>query len=173
LAALSTIVLPLPEEGVLLAAGYAVRIGRATLAGCIGVTLLAVLLGDVSGYLMGRMLLGPVLRTKLGQRVLPEEGRRWAERLVEDPGARAVIVARFLVGLRGLVYFAVGASRYPFVRFLAVDAAAGLVEVGALVTLGFAFGVLRARVGAAVDLAVAAVLLLMLFAPLLVRRRVF
>jgi membrane protein DedA with SNARE-associated domain len=171
LATLSTVFVPIPEEATLMGAGYAARLGRVTLVGAAAAGWLACVVGDAFSYFVGRVLLARMLRTRLGQRLLPAPRRLWAERLVAGNGARAVVVARFLVGLRGFVYFAVGASRYPFGRFLAVDAAAGVAEVGGLVAIGYAFGELHARVGRAVDLAAAAVLALALFAPLLVRRR--
>jgi membrane protein DedA with SNARE-associated domain len=174
LATLSTVVVPLPEEATLLAAGYAARLGSVTLAGAAAAGLLAVLLGDALSYVVGRTLLARLLRTRLGQRLLPQRWRAWGEEFVAGHAARAVVVARFLVGLRGFVYFAVGASRYPFARFLFVDALAGVVEVGALVGVGYAFGELRGRAGAAsaADLAVAGLLVLALFGPLLVRHLV-
>ena len=171
LGTLSTIFLPIPEEAALLSAGYAARVGRVTLAGSAVAGWVAVILGDTLSYFVGRLLLSRILRTRVGRRVLPEERRAWAEGLVVGHGARAVIVARFLVGLRGFVYFAVGASRYPFGRFFAVDALAGLVEVGGLVAIGFAFGEMHARVGLAVDLVAAVVLAATLFGPVLVRKR--
>ncbi len=171
LATLSTVFVPVPEEATLLAAGYAARLGSVSLAGAVAAAWLAVMLGDALSYVVGRVLLSRLLRTRLGQRLLPEPRRAWAERLVSRNAARAIVVARFLVGLRGLLYFAVGASRYPFGRFLAVNAAAGTLEVGGLVAIGFAFGELRERAGIAVDLAAAALLAVALFAPLLVRAR--
>ena len=171
LATLSTVAVPLPEEATLLGAGFAARIGSVTLPGAVAAGLLAVLVGDVSSYVVGRVLLVRLLRTRLGQRLLPERWRKWGEGLVAGHAARAVVVARFLVGLRGFVYFAVGASRYPFAKFLLVDGLAGVVEVGALVGLGYAFGELRGRPGAAtaIDLAIAVLLAITLFGPLIVR----
>jgi membrane-associated protein len=160
----------LPEEATLLAAGYAARLGQVTLAGAIAAGLLAVLIGDCTSYFVGRLLLPRLLRTRLGRWLLPERWRVWGETLVEGHAARAIVLGRFLVGLRGFVYFAVGASRYPFARFLAVDTAVGAVEVGGIVTLGFAFGEARARVGSEVDLAVAALLVATFFGPALARR---
>ena len=169
LATLSTVFLPLPEEATLLSAGYAARLGQVTLAGAIVAGLLAVLLGDIFSYFVGRLLLTRLLRTRLGRWLVPDRWRSWGEALVAGHGGRAIVIGRFLVGLRGFVYFAVGASRYPFARFLAVDVAAGIVEVGGLVALGFAFGELRSRVGREIDLAVAALLVVTFFGPLLVR----
>jgi membrane-associated protein len=169
LATLSTVVLPVPEEVTLLAAGYAVRLGSASFAGGLLATWLAVMIGDTSAYLVGRELLGRALRTRWGRALLPEARRVWAERLVTEHGVRAIVIGRFFVGLRGFIYFAVGASRLPFGRFLAVDAVAALVEVGGLVAAGFGLGELRGRVGTGIDLAVAGLLMLALFGPVVVR----
>jgi membrane protein DedA with SNARE-associated domain len=171
LATLSTAVFPIPEEATLLAAGYAARLGRVTLVGAAAAGLLACLVGDVASYWTGRLLLARILRTRLGTRLLPERWREWGEQLVHRSSGRAIVLARFLVGLRGFVYFAVGASHVPFARFVVIDALAGVVEVGALVAVGFAFGVLRDRVavGHAIDLTVAGVLLLTFAMPVLVR----
>jgi membrane-associated protein len=171
LATLSTMVLPVPEEATLLAAGYAVRLGRAPLLAGALAAWLAVMIGDTTSYFVGRELLARALRTRVGRALLPEARRVWAERLVAEHGARAIVLARFFVGLRGFIYFAVGASRFSFARFLAVNAAVGVVEVGALVAVGFGFGELRARAGTWIDLAAAAVLLAALFGPLLIRLR--
>jgi undecaprenyl-diphosphatase len=170
LATLSTGFLPVPEEATLLGGGFAVRLGRASLAEGIGAAWLAVMLGDALAYFIGRELLGRALRTRWGARVFPEARRAWAERLVAEHGVRAIVVARFLVGLRGFVYFAVGSSRYPVGRFLLANGAAAAVEVSALVSLGFAFGAMHARVGVWLDLVAAAVLLIALFGPLFARR---
>jgi membrane protein DedA with SNARE-associated domain len=170
LATLSTVFLPIPEEATLLGAGYAARLGQAALAGCVAAGWLAVTIGDAFSYLVGRVFLARLLRSRVGRKLLPEERREWGERFVAEHGVRAIVLARFLVGLRGFVYFAVGAARVPFGRFLAVDAAAGVVEVGGLVLLGFAFGELRASFGRVVDLGAAAVLAAALFGPLIVRR---
>jgi membrane protein DedA with SNARE-associated domain len=171
IATLSTLVLPVPEEATLLAAGYAVRLGRASFAGGLSAAWLAVMIGDASAYFVGRELLGRALRTRWGRALLPDARRAWAERLVAEHGFRAIVLGRFFVGLRGFIYFAVGASRLPLGRFLAVDAAAALVEVGGLLAVGFGLGDLRARVGSGIDLAVAGVLLLALLGPVIVRLR--
>jgi undecaprenyl-diphosphatase len=172
---LSTCVVPLPEESTLLAAGYAARLGRVSFAGAVAAAWAAVMVGDTLGYAIGRFFLGALVRTRVGARVFPERWRRWGEGLVERHGERAVFLARFLVGLRGFVYFAVGAAKLSFPRFLGVNAAAALIDVGVLVALGFACGELRERyegLGRAVDLGVAALILLTLLGPTLTRMRI-
>lgn len=170
LATLSTVVLPLPEEAALMGAGYAARIGTANLAGAVAATFLAVFGGDVMSYWFGRSLVRRVAMTRLGSRVVPPRWMRWAESFVAEHGGRTVVIARFLVGVRGFLYYALGASAYPFGRFLVINAAAGLVEVTALVVFGFALGAARTSLGVAADLVAAALLALALFAPTLVRR---
>jgi membrane protein DedA with SNARE-associated domain len=185
LATLSTCVVPLPEESALLAAGYAARIGSVHLGGAVLAAWAAVMVGDTLGYAIGRFFLASLLHTRAGRRILPDAWRIWAEQFAARHGDRAVFLARFLVGVRGFVYFAIGAARHSFLRFLAVNAAAAVVEVGALVALGFALGELRevhgpwegggsiANLGSAaraVDVAVAIVLVLTLFGPALVKK---
>jgi membrane-associated protein len=177
LGTVGTLVVPVPEEVVLLGAGYAASVGRAPVVACIAAGWLAVLIGDSVGYALGRKLLAPMLRTRIGRWILPEPRRMWAERAVHGRGARAIVLARFLVGVRGFLYLAVGASRYPFGRFLLVDALAAAAHVSGLIGMGYAFADLQSRADGGAHLAVAAdlvavvVLVLTLFAPTLVKAR--
>jgi len=170
LATLSTVALPLPEEAALMGAGYAARVGTANLAGAVLATMLAVFGGDVMAYWFGRGLVRRAANSRLGSRIVPERWMRWAEAFVAEHGGRAIIVARFLVGLRGFLYYALGAAEYPFGRFLLINAAANLVEVTGLVVAGYALGAARTNLGVAADLVAAAVLIAALFAPTIVRR---
>ena len=123
--ALSTAFVPVPEEAPLLAGpGYAApACGQVDLLGAILAGLAGVLVGDALSYLFGRFFLAEILRTKLGKKVFPDPWRKWAEDLLEANGAKAVVVARFLIGLRGIVYFVLGATRFGFARFMVIDSA--------------------------------------------------
>ncbi len=81
-----------------------------------------------------------LLRTRIGSRVVSPELREWAEELVQRHGFRAILLGRFLVALRGPVYLAIGASKYPALRFTLINSAVGTVEVALLVWLGYVFG---------------------------------
>jgi membrane protein DedA with SNARE-associated domain len=158
-AVVSTTVLPVPEEAALLATGYAARLNGVPLPVAALAAWAAVVVGDVVGYLAGRYLMGFLGRTRVGLRVVPEPRRAAGARLVADYGPWAIVLARCLVGVRGVVYLAIGAARYPGGRFLAIDAGAALVEVGAVVAVGFGAGALRSRASSgtlalAVDVAV-------------------
>jgi membrane protein DedA with SNARE-associated domain len=139
-AVLSTLVLPLPEELALLGAGWWAQSGALPLWAAWLSAWLAIVIGDTASYLLGRGFLPRLLRTRLGSRIVSPDLRRWGEDLVRRRGARAILLARFLVGLRGPVYLAIGASKYPLLRFQLINGAIGLVEVATLVWLGYRFG---------------------------------
>lgn len=171
LAVLGTILFPVPEEAALLGAGYAARVKSLNVVACGVAGWAAVIVGDMMMYAIGRHLLARVLTTRIGRRVLPDDARAWAMRFVASRGAYATIVARFLVGLRGYVHVAIGASQYPFVRYVLFDMAAGAVEVGLLVGIGYAFRSTHGRVATLVDLVVAAILIVTFLVPVLLRKR--
>ena len=137
---LSTLFLPLPEELALLGAGYVARQGAATLLGAYLCALGAVLAGDTLTFFLGRGLLPTFLRTRLGKKVIKPSVRKWAENLVQRHELRAILLGRFLVALRGPVYLAIGAAKLPAWKFVAVNSAVAVVEVGIIVALGYAFG---------------------------------
>jgi membrane protein DedA with SNARE-associated domain len=139
-AVLSTLVVPVPEEVTLLGAGFWAQTGALPLWAAWLSAWLAIVAGDTASYLLGRGFLPPLLRTRFGKRVVSPDLRRWAEELVRRHGFRAILVGRFLVGLRGPVYLAIGASKYPVLRFELINGAVGLVEVALLVGLGYRFG---------------------------------
>jgi membrane-associated protein len=95
-----------------------------------------VIAGDVFLYAFGhRVGHGAVTHPRLARRFPPERLAR-ARRFFDRWGTAAIVVARFVLGVRAAVYFTAGTLRMPFARFLAVDALASLVHVPALVLLG-------------------------------------
>lgn len=175
-AVLSTLVLPLPEELTLLGAGWWAQAGALPLWAAWLSAWLAIVVGDTASYLIGRGFLPGLLRTRLGRRIVSPDLRNWAEDLVRRHGFRAILIGRFLVGLRGPVYLAIGAAKYPLLRFELINGAVGMVEVALLVGLGYRFGqsanlAHEVRwIEVAVAIALAAVLVLPVLLPRLVRK---
>ncbi|TMA25779.1 MAG: DedA family protein [Deltaproteobacteria bacterium] len=173
LAVLSTLVLPLPEELTLLGAGWLAHSGALPLWAAWLASWSAVMAGDTTTYLIGRSFLPALLRTRLGQRVVSPELRDWGESLVKQHGYRAILLGRFLVALRGPVYLAIGASKYPALRFILINGAVGTIEIALLVGLGYLFG-RSTRLAHEVrwlEIAVAATMAAILIAPPLFKRR--
>jgi membrane protein DedA with SNARE-associated domain len=136
----STLVLPLPEEVALLYAGWTAHSGSISLPGAFIASFSAVMIGDTLSYFVGRAFLPRLLASRFGRRLVSPALRRWAEDLVQRHGFRTVLLGRFLVALRGPVYLAVGAARYPALRFLVLNGLVGLVEVSIVVYAGYLFG---------------------------------
>jgi len=178
-AVLSTLVLPVPEELTLLGAGWWAQAGALPLWAAWLSAWLAIVVGDTASYLMGRGFLPRLLRTRFGKRIVSPDLRKWAEDLVRRHGVWAILVGRFLVGLRGPVYLAIGAARYPLLRFELINGAVGLVEVALLVGLGYRFGqsarlaheIRWLEVAVAIAFVFVLVLPLLLKPKLVVRRR--
>jgi membrane protein DedA with SNARE-associated domain len=137
---LSTLFLPLPEELALLGAGYVAHSGTLPLWLAWLASWAGIIVGDTSSYLIGRSFLPALLRSRIGKRFVSADLREWAEDLVSRHGFRAILLGRFLVALRGPVYLAIGAAKYPLARFELLNGGVGLVEVAILVGLGYVFG---------------------------------
>ena len=171
---LSTLVVPLPEELALLGAGWMAHAGNVSLVGAYLACWAAIVLGDSTTYLVGRVFLPRLLRTRLGQKIITPPLRSWSEGLVHRHGFRAILLGRFLVGLRGPVYLAIGAARYPAGRFSLINSAIGLLEVALMVGAGYLFG--RSQRLASemrwVEIAIALAVAAMLVVPLLVKRQI-
>ncbi len=128
-----------PGEVALLIGGYLAHEGRAELGVMMVVAALGAVAGDSLGYEVGRHL-GSRLRTgRLGQRIGEHRWER-AEDYLEAKGGRAIFFGRFIGVLRALVPALAGAARMPYRRFLAWNAAGGLIWAPGMVLLGYLAG---------------------------------
>jgi|GEM_PF-3366391 len=140
LSVFSTLIVPVPEEILLLAAGYSARAGIVHLVPAFLSAWAAIMAGDWITYSMGRTLLPWLLTSKLGRRIVKPEWQEWANGFVNRHGVRAIAIGRFLVALRGPVYLAIGAAKYSASRFLIINGLVGLLEVAIVVGTGFLIG---------------------------------
>jgi membrane protein DedA with SNARE-associated domain len=132
--------IPLPGETVLLAGGFFARQGSLSLGWVLVAAFLAAVAGDNTGYWIGRR----------GGRSLVKRHGRWvgltAQRLesiegfFNRHGAKTILLARFLSGVRAFAPLFSGISRIPWRRFAAVDAAACLLWATAVGLVGYLFG---------------------------------
>ncbi len=132
--------LPVPEDAALLAGGFLAHRGVTRYPITLVVSLIGVVAGDNSLYFLGRRF-GPGLVTYLG--IDHPRSQRQIERLkefVNRHGHRAILYARFLAGLRALVYVTAGSLGVSFPHFLLYDSLGALVSVPIVVSLGYLFG---------------------------------
>ncbi|MCO4744983.1 MAG: DedA family protein [Proteobacteria bacterium] len=138
--AVSGIVFPVPEDVALMYAGMRVQAGEAAWLPTGLAALSGVFVRDAIAYGLGRLLGDWVLDHDLVRRFVGADRLDRARGLVDERGARAVLVGRFLVGFRAPVFMACGAARVPFMRFAGWDFLGLLVAVPAAAALGYVFG---------------------------------
>ena len=134
----------IPGELALLTGGFIAQQGHADLRLMMVVATVGAIAGDSVGYEIGRHL-GPTLqRSRIGWSVLCGAGNaeRWvrAEQYIHTKGGRAIFLGRFVGLLRALVPAVAGATRMPYRRFFAWNAAGALIWAPGTVAAGYAAG---------------------------------
>jgi len=128
---------PVPEESILVLAGYLVWQGDLRLPLVLLVGILSAVAGDNLGYWIGR---------RYGQEAI-ERYRRWVlltparleatRRFVTRYGAVGVFAARFIAGLRFLAGPLAGSTGLPPLAFVAANALGAVVYVPTMVAAGY------------------------------------
>lgn len=132
--------LPFPEDFALLAGGFMIHRGITSYPLTLAVSLVGVVTGDNSLFLIGRRF-GSNLLTYLG--VERPHSRRRIERMREfmrRHGAKTIFYARFFAGLRALVYLSAGSLGVSPGKFFVYDLLGALISVPLVVSLGYLFG---------------------------------
>src|SRR5215510_8312757 len=131
---------PAPGETILIAASVYAGAGRLNIVavGVIGV--LAAIVGDNIGYVIGRFG-GHALVLRYGKYVfLTRERLEMAERFFAHHGGKIVVAARFIEGLRQANGIIAGIAEMPWPRFLAFNALGATLWVGVWTTVGYVTG---------------------------------
>jgi membrane protein DedA with SNARE-associated domain len=129
--------LPLPEEIVLLAAGYLCAKLQLTLplmmAWCAG----AILLGDLIPYLLGRVFGVRLLRLRWLRHVITKQRLANFDRWFRRRGDWVILIARFIPGIRVVAFFTGGTMKMGWRRFLLLDGLGIALIVPLLTWLGY------------------------------------
>ena len=132
--------MPIPEDVALLAGGYLVHRGITRYPITLIVSLFGVVAGDNSLFFLGRHF-GTGLVRYFG---LARPGRQLQiERIqafMQRHGHRAIFYARFLAGLRALIYLSAGSFGVRPAIFFVYDLIGALISVPIVVSLGYLFG---------------------------------
>ena len=132
--------IPVPEETVMLAAGFFAGQRLLDLRLVYVVVILSAVIGDCCGYVIGRTG---------GQRVLARLAvmfpfmRTRYERLqlfFQTHGSKAVFMARFIAGVRFMAGPMAGACGMPFFQFLGWNVLGAIVWCSLVVTVGYLVG---------------------------------
>jgi membrane protein DedA with SNARE-associated domain len=132
--------LPIPEDVALLAGGYLVHRGVTRYPITLAVSLLGVVAGDNSLFFLGRHFGSGLVRYfSIGRPGRTHQIER-IEGFMQRHGHRAIFYARFLAGLRALIYLSAGSFGVRPAVFLLYDLLGALISVPIVVTLGYVFG---------------------------------
>ena len=129
--------IPVPEESILVMAGYLVWQGELRLPLVLLVGIFSAILGDNLGYWIGRRY-GQAAVVRYGRWVRLTPARLDAtRRVVTRYGAVAVFAARFIAGLRFLVGPLAGSTALPPFGFVTANILGALLYVPTMVAAGY------------------------------------
>lgn len=160
-----------PGETAVLLGGVLAHQHRVSLVGMATVAVLAAIIGDSVGYEVGRHFGTRLVDSRfLAKR---REGLQRGQDLLRRKGGRAVFLARFTAFLRAVMPGLAGTSRMPYPRFLAFNAAGGLVWAVGYTLLGYLAGASYRKVESVAGRASAALLgvIVVIAVVVVVRRR--
>ena len=162
----------LPGETAALLGGVLAHRQQVSLAGMAAVAVAAAIIGDSVGYEVGRHFGTRLVGTRLFAR--RQQGLVRAQQTLRAMGGRAVFLARFTAFLRAVMPgLLAGTARMPYRRFLAFNAAGGLIWAVGFTLLGYLAGASYQKVEKIAGRASAALLAILILALLivLIRRR--
>lgn len=128
----------LPGETAVLLGGVLAHQHRVSLPGIAVVAVLAAVIGDSVGYEVGRHFGSRLLASRLFDK--RREALERGQQTLRRNGGRAVFLARFTAFLRAVMPGLAGTAHMPYRRFLAFNAAGGLVWGVGFTLLGYVAG---------------------------------
>lgn len=146
---LANIIIPVPEEIVLLALGYLAGSGHASVYTIIPLIILGLLISDIVMYTLarkGNKFVEGFYNKFFAHRL--ETKQEWIEHNVE----KIIFYSRFMVQLRFIGPFTAGHLKVPFRTFLTYDLAALVVYVPLFVWIGYYFQSRIVRIIDSVDI---------------------
>lgn len=130
---------PLPEDIPLLAAGWLVYHKKADLLLMILVGLAGVMVGDSLLFNMGRRYGMHIVEHRWLRRIAKPWLLEKARTSYANHGAKILFAARFMPGLRSVMFLTAGMFHVPFWKFFAIDGFAALISVPVWVWVGCRF----------------------------------
>ncbi|TCP94794.1 membrane protein DedA with SNARE-associated domain [Cricetibacter osteomyelitidis] len=129
--------LPIPEDVTLVSGGVIAGLGFADVHWMLVVSMIGVLAGDSTMYWLGRNYGTKILRFRPMRKLVTLKRLRLVRDKFETQGVRLLFAARFLPGLRAVIYLVSGITRkVSFIKFVLIDFFAAIISVPIWVYLG-------------------------------------
>jgi membrane protein DedA with SNARE-associated domain len=133
--------MPVPEEVAIVLAGVLSAEEKLYWGWALLACLVGALLGDSVMYFIGRRF-GETLLSAHPRiyKLLGAEREKRFEDAIERHAFKVMLLARFMVGVRGPVYLAAGVIKMPFRKFIMIDLVCATLVVSCVFGLSYAFG---------------------------------
>jgi membrane-associated protein len=113
--------------------------GRSNIALVNAVLMLGAMIGDSTGYVLGRQT-GPRIFSRKDSLFFKQEYVVRTQAFYERYGGKTILFARFLPVVRSFAAFMAGVGRMPYLRFLPFSVLGGVGSVFLLTMLGYGLG---------------------------------
>jgi len=128
-----------PGDSLLFTVGVVVGAGHSNIALVNAVLMLGAMIGDSTGYLLGRQT-GPRIFSRKDSLFFKQEYVKRTQAFYERYGGKTILFARFLPVVRSFAAFMAGVGRMPYRRFLPFSVLGGMGSVFLLTMLGYELG---------------------------------
>ncbi|HEX4595544.1 MAG TPA: VTT domain-containing protein [Bryobacteraceae bacterium] len=129
----------LPGDSLLFTIGVVAGAGELNLVVIMLLLICATMLGDWSGYLLGRRA-GPAIFNRPDSRFFKQEHLQRTKAFYEKHGGKTIIYAKFVPIIRTFAPFVAGVANMRYVRFLSFDIFGGVGWVLSMTILGYLLG---------------------------------
>jgi membrane-associated protein len=129
----------LPGDSFLFTVGVVAGAGQLDIV-AINLTLMAAaIIGDASGYLIGRKT-GPAIFSRPDSRFFKREHLEKTEAFYEKHGGKTIIYAKFVPIIRTFAPFVAGVARMPYLKFASFEVVGAVGWVFSMTMLGYYLG---------------------------------
>jgi len=129
----------LPGDSLLFTIGVVAGAGQLNLPVIMLLLTCSCLLGDWSGYLLGRRA-GPAIFKRPDSRFFKQEHLQRTKAFYEKHGGKTIIYAKFVPIIRTFAPFVAGVANMPYSRFLSFDVFGAIGWVSSMTVLGYLLG---------------------------------
>src|SRR5438105_1733213 len=129
----------LPGDALLFTVGVVAGAGDLNIVIVNVVLMCAAMLGDSTGYLLGRSV-GPRIFDRPDSRFFKREHLTRTQKFYEKHGGKTIIYARFVPIIRTFAAFVAGVARMPYLKFLPFSVSGAIGWVAFMTLLGYKLG---------------------------------
>ncbi len=129
----------LPGDSLLFTIGIVAGAGQLNIVAIIVLLICACMLGDWSGYLLGRRI-GPPIFKRPNSRFFKQEHLTRTHEFYERHGGKTIIYAKFVPIIRTFAPFVAGVGSMRYTKFASFDIFGAIGWVSSMTLLGFVLG---------------------------------